>query len=95
MSISITIRYRQERQMYRERWVSPLEKPNIPLRLINGIQDPVSGLHMASYYQEVIPGADVILIEDAGHYLHVETSEKVIQTFFEFHGRLPHHRVYN
>lgn len=89
------IKYMQERQMYRERWVSPLENSIIPLRLINGIQDPVSGLHMASYYQEVIPEADVILIEDAGHYPHVETPEKVIKAFFEFHGRLPHHRVYN
>lgn len=89
------IRYIRERQMYRARWVSPLENSPIPLRLINGIQDPISGLHMASYYQEIIPEADVILIEDAGHYPHVEAPDQVLKALFDFHGRLPNHRVYN
>ena len=89
------IKYMQERQLYRERWVAPLENSTIPLRLINGIQDPVSGLHMASYYREIITDADVVLIEDAGHYPHVETPERVLEAMFDFYGRLPSHRVYN
>lgn len=89
------IKYMKERNDNRDRWVSPLENSNIPLRLINGIQDPVSGLHAAEYYREIVPDADVILLEDAGHYPHVETPDKVLQAFLDFHGRLATHRIYN
>ncbi len=89
------IRYMHERKINRERWVAALENSNVPLRLINGIQDPVSGLHVAEYYCDIIPEADVVIIEDAGHYPHVETPEKLLHAFFHFHGRLPNHRIYN
>lgn len=89
------IRYMNERFTYRERWVEPLEKSIVPLRLINGIQDPISGLHTAEYYKELIPESDVVLIEEAGHYPHVETPDLVLQAILDFHGRLPANRVYN
>lgn len=89
------IRYMRERFDNRERWVAPLEKSTIPLRLINGIQDPISGLHVAEYYKEIIPEADVVLLEEAGHYPHVETPDLVLKAFLDFHGRLPTNRVYN
>lgn len=89
------IRYMKERVDNRERWVSPLENSKIPLRLINGIQDPVSGWHVADYYKEIIQEADVVLLDEAGHYPHVETPDLVLNAFLDFHGRLPSNRVYN
>ncbi|MEQ9592908.1 MAG: alpha/beta hydrolase [Cyclobacteriaceae bacterium] len=89
------IRYMNERWEHRDRWVSPLEKATVPLRLINGIQDPVSGLHAATYYKELVPDADVLLLENAGHYPHVETPEEVWVGILEFHARQPGNRIYN
>jgi len=89
------IRYMNERWEHRDRWVMPLERNKIPMRLINGILDPVSGLHAANHFKEVVPNPDVVLLENAGHYPHVEVPEEVWSAFMDFHGRLPSHRVYN
>jgi len=82
------LRYMNERRVNRARWVSPMEKNVIPMRLINGIQDPISGLHAAQRYREIIPNPDIVLLEQAGHYPHVENPEEVLAAFFAFHDTL-------
>lgn len=82
------IRYMMERRTHRERWVSPLENVVVPIRLINGIEDPISGKHAADRFAEVVPKADLVLLENSGHYPHVETPKEVLQAFFEFHDAL-------
>lgn len=82
------IKYMKERVVYRDRWVAPLESNLVPIRLINGVQDPISGEHAAKRFEEVVPNADVVRISDAGHYPHVETPEKVLNAVFEFHNKL-------
>lgn len=79
------IRYMKERKAFRERWVTPMVENTVPFRLINGIQDPVSGQHAADRYKEVVPNYDVVLLATAGHYPHVETPEEVLKAFLEFH----------
>lgn len=79
------INYMNERKTNRTRWVAPLEENIVPLRLINGIEDPISGKHAADRYKEVVPNADVILIENSGHYPHIETPNEVLEAFFSFH----------
>lgn len=81
------IRYMVERRTYRERWVTPLVKGVVPIRLINGIEDPVSGKHAADRFAEVVPHADIILLENCGHYPHVETPNEVLKAFFDFHDK--------
>jgi pimeloyl-ACP methyl ester carboxylesterase len=83
------IRYIVERRTNRERWVTPLVQAVVPMRLINGIEDPVSGMHAADRFKELIPNADIVLLEKTGHYPHVETPEEVLKAFFEFHDKLP------
>lgn len=87
--------YMKERTQNRARWVGALEKNLIPMRLINGILDPVSGIDMAERYQEVVPDADVVMLEEAGHYPHVEQPSEVLRAFLDFHARLPENRIYN
>ena len=60
----------------------------VPMRLINGPVDPVSGEHMAARYHELIPNPDIVLLPGIGHYPQVEATDQVLQAFFEFQDRL-------
>lgn len=82
------IRYMVERRTKRERWVRPLENAVVPIRLINGIEDPISGKHAADRFAEVVPNGDIVFLENSGHYPHVETPKEVLKAFFEFHEGL-------
>lgn len=84
--------YMEERRVYRGRWVAPLIAPRIPLRLINGALDPVSGRHAADRYRELVPQADLVMLDHLGHYPHVEDPELVLKALLEFwrsHSILP------
>ncbi|MFC3880084.1 alpha/beta fold hydrolase [Algoriphagus namhaensis] len=78
------IRYMSERSAKRSRWVGALQNSTIPIRLINGNQDPVSGLHMAHRYAELIPSPDICHLPDAGHYPHVEVPKEVLKHILGF-----------
>jgi pimeloyl-ACP methyl ester carboxylesterase len=84
--------YMQERKHYRQRWVGALENTSIPLRLINGTADPISGLHMVERYRQLINNPDVVLLDDVGHYPQVESPQKVIAAGLSFWKM---HRVIN
>jgi pimeloyl-ACP methyl ester carboxylesterase len=82
------LRYIPERKMMRSRWVGALQELGVPLRLINGGQDPVSGKHLYDYYLERVQNADAILLSDIGHYPHTEAPERVFAAFRDFHIKL-------
>ena len=84
----VLIRYMQERRNNRSRWIGPLGQPKIPLKLINGVLDPISGAHMAARFRELVPNADITLLDDAGHYPHVENPAAVIEAIEVFHQGL-------
>ena len=79
--------YIPERRKNRDRWVGALVKAAIPLRLIDGGADPVSGAHLYRHYQELAPDADAILLESIGHYPQTEAPGAVVDAFLEFHFR--------
>jgi pimeloyl-ACP methyl ester carboxylesterase len=72
------IQYMNERKQHRERWVAPLVNGVVPMRLINGEDDPISGKHAGERFVEVVPNADVVFLKNLGHYLHVENPEAVL-----------------
>ena len=78
------IRYMQERKQYRTRWVGALEKVNTPLRLIDGLADPISGLHMVERYKQLIENYDVVELKEVGHYPQVEAPQEVLSAALEF-----------
>ena len=82
------IQYMKERVNHRERWVSPLANEVIPIKLINGTEDPVSGLHAAERFSEIVKNADITLLDKVGHYPHVEAPNKVLEAIFGFHDHL-------
>lgn len=82
------IRYILDRRQHRERWLKAMQMTRVPLRVINGPEDPVSGAHMVKRYRELIPAPDTISLPGIGHYPQVEAPRAVLDAFFKFHSRL-------
>ena len=78
------IRYMPERREQRERWVRAMQRTRVPLRVIDGAADPISGAHMVERYRELIPNADCVLLETIGHYPQVEAPEAVLAHYLAF-----------
>lgn len=75
------ITYMRERRTHRERWVGALQRAAIPLKLIDGAADPISGRHMVERYRELVPKADVTVLEGIGHYPQCEAPGAVLEAF--------------
>jgi pimeloyl-ACP methyl ester carboxylesterase len=79
------IRYMIERSVYRERWVGPLTRLKQPFIFINGIFDPVSGLHLVDRFRSVVPEqTNIIELDGIGHFPHFEEPERVIEEYIQF-----------
>jgi len=81
------IRYMTERMTNKERWVGVLRDATVPMRFINGPEDPVSGRHMAAMYQQIVPNPDVVLLEGIGHYPQVEAPDETLTAVLAFFER--------
>ena len=78
------LHYIADRRDHRERWVVALQESVIPIKLINGGLDPVSGRHLYDYFLEMVPAAEAVLIDDIGHYPQTEAPERVITEIRRF-----------
>jgi pimeloyl-ACP methyl ester carboxylesterase len=78
------LRYIPERHANRQRWVGAMQRSRVPLRLIDGLADPVSGGHMAARYRELVPQADVVLLDGIGHYPQMEAPADVMREYLAF-----------
>lgn len=72
------IQYIRERQVHRHRWVNALQQYPQPLRLINGICDPVSGQDTLMRFEQLIEQADTIALLETGHYPQIENPHAVL-----------------
>ncbi|NDK39394.1 alpha/beta hydrolase [Pseudoxanthomonas gei] len=71
------LHYIGERRRSRERWVGALVDAPMPLRLVAGMDDPVSGAHMVERYRQLVPQPDVVELPGIGHYPQWEAAERV------------------
>jgi len=78
------IGYMRERREHRARWVGALQHARIPIRVINGLADPISGAHMVARYRELVPDVDVAGLADVGHYPQIEAPEEVLAALADF-----------
>jgi pimeloyl-ACP methyl ester carboxylesterase len=79
------ITYMRDRKCHRERWVTVLQQSTIPLAIINGSVDPVSGAHMVARYQELKCRLDYLGVLPAiGHYPQVEDPAAVLEHYLSF-----------
>lgn len=81
------ISYMAERRAKRDRWVDALLRARLPLLVINGSLDPVSGNHLVERLLELRPGTEVVRIPDIGHYPQVEAPERVLDAYLAFRQR--------
>ncbi len=81
------IQYMKERKQFHHRWTTALQKTDVPLKLINGPEDPISGISMVNKYKELIPNPDVAVLNGIGHYPQTEAPREVLKTYREFLGR--------
>jgi pimeloyl-ACP methyl ester carboxylesterase len=82
------IRYMPERREQRERWVAAMQATTVPMRVIDGAVDPISGAHMVARYRELIANPDTVLLDDIGHYPQTEAPEQVLAHYLQFRQRL-------
>lgn len=78
------IRYMDERRQHAQRWGGALIDSPIPLRLIDGIDDPISGGHLSDYYEAHIPKPDSIRLAGIGHYPQLEAPDQVLEHVLDF-----------
>ncbi|WP_298734762.1 alpha/beta hydrolase [uncultured Psychrobacter sp.] len=88
------IDYIPQRQQHRERWVEAIIESNVPVKLINGSKDPISGQHMAQRYRQLISNAsnandvNVTELTQLGHYPQLEDTEAVTTAYLQFRDSL-------
>jgi len=78
------IGYMRERREHRARWVGALQHARIPIRVINGLDDPISGAHMVARYRELVPDADIVGLPGVGHYPQIEAPDEVLAAVADF-----------
>ena len=79
------ITYITDRKRHRERWVGALRDSVVPIGLINGSVDPVSGAHMVARYRELVRAGDFIVeLPEIGHYPQVEAPDQVVRAYRDF-----------
>ncbi len=78
------ISYVPQRRIQRDRWVSAMQAGSVPLRVIDGEVDPVSGAHMVERYRQLIPNPDTVLLHGIGHYPQIEAPVQVLKHYLAF-----------
>ena len=84
LALARLISYMEQRRRNRPRWVGALVASEVPRKLICGAVDPVSGAHLAARYRELVPDADVTLLDGVGHYPQLEAPERVVDEYLRF-----------
>ncbi len=81
------IRYLTDRKTYADRWTQSLQNASIPLAMINGHLDPVSGKHLVDAVRVKISNMVIYDLPDIGHFPQIEAPDRVLDAFFDFHQK--------
>ena len=80
------IQYIRERHQFRTRWLGALQNATIPLCLINGVDDSISGASIVKRWRELLPQSHVVELHNVGHYPQWEDPEQVLLEVHKFLG---------
>ena len=79
------ITYMRDRRENRQRWIDAIGDFNLPVALLNGSYDPVSGAHMIARYTELLGAPDFLReYAEIGHYPQLEAPDRVASDYLEF-----------
>lgn len=78
------ITYMTQRKQHRQRWVEALVNSPVPVKLIAGALDPISGQHMIDRYGQLIPNANITTMPTLGHYPQVEDATAITAAYLQF-----------
>jgi pimeloyl-ACP methyl ester carboxylesterase len=79
------ITYMNDRKRHRQRWVDAIRDAEVPVALINGSADPVSGAHMVARFRQLeLPMAWFGELPRIGHYPQVEVPDEVSRSYLSF-----------
>ena len=78
------LHYMKDRKTYRNRWLSALRNTQIPIGLINGALDPVSGHHLYQKIIRLVPEFEAVSLDDVGHYPQTEAPDRVFREIIAF-----------
>lgn len=76
--------YLEERRRHAERWVGALTGSPVPLLLIDGLLDPVSGPNMTERWRALLPDAALVELQGVGHYPQLEAPQAVLEACLHF-----------
>jgi pimeloyl-ACP methyl ester carboxylesterase len=74
------LQYIPERARRHARWEAALDRTPTPLSFIWGMQDPVSGAPVAQVIRQRLPNAQLVPLDDVGHYPQLEAPQRVVTT---------------
>lgn len=80
--------YLDERQVQANRWVNAMQNSAVAQCFTNGVHDPISGQHMLTRFEQLLPHATTHALE-VGHYPQLEAPQQVTQLYQTFVGQVP------
>lgn len=82
------IHYIPQRKQHRTRWVGAIIDSNIPIKLIAGAKDPISGQHMIDHYRKLVADANITTMPMLGHYPQIEDAEAITKAYLAFRASI-------
>jgi len=77
-NLHLMIRYMEERRERASDWVGALLGTSVPLGFVWGMQDPISGAHIAERIAVEFPSAPRRFLDDVGHWPPIEVPGDVV-----------------
>ncbi len=76
------------RREHAPRWVKALKETQIPMCMINGIEDPISGAHACEAIEQQLPQIKITRLPGVGHFPLIEAPHACVEALLEFHKTL-------
>ena len=78
----------ENRREHSGRWVKALQETKIPMCMINGIEDPISGAHACDAIEQQLPQINITRLAGVGHFPLIEAPGACVRGVIGFHETL-------
>ncbi len=74
-----------DRHQFAPRWVKALKDASIPMCMINGVEEPISGSHACDAIERELPHIAVTPMSGVGHFPLIEAPDQCVEHLLHFH----------